>query len=233
MSYRAIVLGATGAVGSALVRELLASPSCSAVVALARRPLDAPAGADGAEKLTSEVVDLDKLEAETTRAGAGCDAAFCTMGIGQPTKVPKEELWKVDVELASAFARGCKAAGVKHVSLLTAASANARSGIYYLKVKGSVEEAFAGLGFARTSFFRPGVLATKEARYGLQDRVTQSVYPLLSWMLPARWHEISVEQLGRAMRINAERAGQGVEVLEYRQFQELLTTAEQGATAPP
>jgi uncharacterized protein YbjT (DUF2867 family) len=38
--YRAIVVGATGAIGSALVRELLASPRCEGVTALARRPVD-------------------------------------------------------------------------------------------------------------------------------------------------------------------------------------------------
>ena len=38
-TYRAVVIGATGAVGSALVRDLLASPRCAEVTALARRPV--------------------------------------------------------------------------------------------------------------------------------------------------------------------------------------------------
>ncbi len=36
-SYKAVVVGGTGAVGSALVRELLASPACTGVTVLARR----------------------------------------------------------------------------------------------------------------------------------------------------------------------------------------------------
>jgi uncharacterized protein YbjT (DUF2867 family) len=40
--YRALVVGATGAVGSALVAELLASPRCQEVLTLTRRPLAPP-----------------------------------------------------------------------------------------------------------------------------------------------------------------------------------------------
>lgn len=39
-SYRAVVVGATGAVGVAVVRRLLAAPRCAAVYALTRRPLE-------------------------------------------------------------------------------------------------------------------------------------------------------------------------------------------------
>jgi hypothetical protein len=64
---------------------------------------------------------------------------------------------------------------------------------------------------------------TREIRYGLQDRVTQALFPRVSWLLPSRYHEIRVEDLGRAMRINAERPGKdGVEILHYAEFVEML-----------
>jgi hypothetical protein len=51
------------------------------------------------------------------------------------------------------------------------------------------------------------------------------VFPKISWALPSKYHEIKVEDLGRAMRINAELEGKkGVEVLEYSQFVEILKT---------
>ena len=43
---------------------------------------------------------------ETVDVAKGCDAAFCTLGLGQPRKAPKEEFWQVDVEWAGAFAAG-------------------------------------------------------------------------------------------------------------------------------
>jgi len=223
VSYRAIVIGATGAVGGALVRELLASPVCEGVVALARRPI---AGCPASSKLSVHLVDLDDLETATARLAEGCAAAFCTMGIGQPRKVSFEDLWRVDVEFAGAFARGAAAAGSTHISLLSAVAANVSSRNPYIKVKGAAEQAVAQAGIARTSLFRPSLLVTPDIRYGLQDRVTQSLFPLVQWMFPARYHSVRVEDLGRAMRLNAERSGAaGVEVLQYPEFVRLLQSA--------
>lgn len=228
-AMRAIVIGATGAVGSALVRELLASPRWDAVVTVGRRVSDPLAAAPGADKLSQRIVDfadLAALEQGVTDAARGASAAFCTLGVGQPRKVSKEELWKVDVEYATAFARGCRGAGVSHASILSSANANAGASTYYFKVKGSAENAVIAQAFARVSCFRPGLLVTQDMRYGLQDRITQAVVPKLSFIMPKRWHHIRVEDLGRAMRINAERpAAAAVERLQFPEFEQLLATA--------
>lgn len=221
-----MVIGATGAVGSALVRELLASPRCAGVTIVTRRAAGMFANAPGAAKLTQRLMDMDRLELSARESAAGCEVAFCTMGIGQPRKVSREEFWKVDVEYAGAFARACKAAGVRHMSLLTSVGANPTSRAYYLRAKGSVEAAYRGLGFERLSCFRPCLLVTRETRYGLQDRLTQLLFPRVSRFLPSRFHEIRVEDLGRAMRLNAERDGSGVEVLHYAECLALLRFAE-------
>jgi uncharacterized protein YbjT (DUF2867 family) len=232
--YRAIVLGATGAVGSNVVRALLASPRCASVTILVRTPTDRFAALEGAAKLSSKTVKMEDLEPEARAAAANDGVAFCTLGVGQPSKVSKEEHVRVDLEYASAFARGCRAAGVRHMSLLTSVGANAESAVRYTRVKGQVETAYRSLDFPRVSFFRPSLLQTKEIRYGLQDRVTQAVFPALSWMLPRRFHEISVEDLGLAMVRNAERsAGGAVEVLEYADFVRVLQTpGRYGASQP-
>ncbi|HUX35145.1 MAG TPA: NAD(P)H-binding protein [Gemmatimonadaceae bacterium] len=218
-SYKAVVVGATGAVGSALVRELLASPRCIRVTALVRRATTMFAHAPGWEKLRLEVVDLADLERATATLAAGCDVAFCTMGIGQPRKVPPEEFRRVDVDYAGAFARGARAAGVRHITLLSSVGADAASRNRYLRVKGDAEAAVAAAGIARTSLFRPSLLVTRQLRYGFQDWLSQTFVPLVAPLLPARYHQIRVEDLARAMRLNAERDGAGGrEVLTYPDF---------------
>ena len=218
--YRALVIGATGEVGGALVRELAASPACAGIVALTRRKVDA---LQALPKLVAQVVPFEALEARTAELGAGCDVAFCTMGVGQPRKMPFAEVRKVDVDYAGAFARGAAAAGVRHVSLLSSVGANAASRNPYIRIKGDAEHVVAAAGITRTSLFRPSLLVTREIRYGLQDRITQALFPILAPLLPSRYHQIRVEDLGRAMRVNAERPGQpGTEILEYRDFIQLL-----------
>lgn len=225
-SYKAVVVGATGAVGSALVRELAASPACTLVVALVRRATTVFAHAEGWEKIRIEVVDFERLEHSTADVAAGCDAAFCTMGIGQPRKVSAEEFRRVDVEYAGAFARGARAAGVRHVTLLSSVGANAASHTRYLRTKGDAERAVIDAGIERVSLFRPSLLVTEQIRYGLQDRLSQTFVPLFAPLLPARYHQIRVEDLARAMRLNAERGGAvGTEILTYPDFRRLLESA--------
>ena len=69
MPYRAIVIGATGAVGGALVRELLASAACDGVIALTRRPIEGLP--PPSHKLSLHVVNLTKSLSQ----GEGCSGA--------------------------------------------------------------------------------------------------------------------------------------------------------------
>lgn len=227
IAYRAVVTGATGAVGSALVAELLASPRCNGVTALVRRDSSNLKLLPGArEKLVVSLVETHRLESETSAALSFSPphrVAFCTLGVGQPRKVSREEHRRVDVDYVVAFARACRSAGIQHFSLLTSVGADAHSRSHYLRVKGDVEQAVRELGFPRTSFFRPSLLVTRELRYGLQDRITQATFPLISRFLPARFHEIRVEDVARAMRLDAERdAPYGVRVLEYPEMMETV-----------
>ena len=228
--YRALVLGASGAVGGALVRELLGSEHCVGITAFVRNASPALESLPGrAAKLAIKVVAMEHLGTDVARALAELpdhSVAFCTLGVGQPRKVSAEMHWRVDVEYVTEFASACRLAGVEQFSLLTSVGANARSKSRYLRVKGAVEDAVRAMSFPRVSFFRPSLLVTKEIRYGLQDRLTQAIFPRISWMLPSRYHQNTVERLARAMRVDAEQAGgTASDVREYGDFARLLRDA--------
>ncbi len=214
----AIVLGATGAVGSSVVRALLKSSRIEKVTTLGRNPFRLEGAAD--PRLDHKQVDVfDPASYETFVSGH--QIAFCTLGIGQPSKVSREELHKVDVEAAGLFAEACKRRGVEHFSLLTAVGADPKSRVYYLRFKGEIEDKVRTLGFARASFFRPSMLMTRENRYGLSQGLLLKIYPALDRILvgPLRnLRSIRVEDLGKAMVKNAEKPGMGVEVLQWSEF---------------
>ena len=101
-------------------------------------------------------------------------------------------------------------------------------------MKAEAEGVVAGAGIARTSLFRPSLLVTREIRYGLQDRLTQALFPLVAPLFPRRYHQIRVEDLGRAMRWNAETCGSdGVEVLHYPEVVALLQQAPPEVESTP
>jgi len=220
--YGAVVIGATGAVGGAIVRSLLGSAACTHVVAVSRRPFSGFEDAPGANKLRLDVVEYEALEESTLLAASDCPIAFCAVGVGQPRKVSEAVHRQVDVEYAGAFARGAARAGVHHVLLLSSVGANPDSSNRYLKVKGDAEVAVRQAGCARTSLFRPSLLVTPEIRYGLQDRITQAFFPWIAPVLPRRFGPIAVEDLGRAMVEHAERPGPaGLQIVEVPEARSL------------
>jgi len=220
-----VLLGATGAVGRSVLAEALRSPAFATVTTLGRRRADIAPGEAPAGKLAQHLVDLD-APASYRALVAGHTAAVCTLGVGQPTATTREEVWKVEIDYVTAFAAACRDAGVRHFSLMTSVGSNARSASYYLRLKGTQEDRVKALGFERTSLFRPSLLITPQNRYGAQQALFLAVWPKLDRVLVGplrRYRGIRVEDLGRAIAMNAGReAPGGVEIYEWDGFQRIL-----------
>jgi uncharacterized protein YbjT (DUF2867 family) len=221
---RALLLGATGAVGGHVLAELLRSPAFAAVTTVGRRPVELPAPP---AKLTQHVVKVDD-PASYRPLLAGHDTALCTLGVGEPSKMKRDEVWKIEVDYVMGFAGACREEGVQHFSLMTSVGSSQSSSVDYLKMKGVLEARVKALGFARTSFFQPSMILTPQNRYGVTQALTLAVWPKIEWALAGSLHKyrgIKVEDLGRAMALNAARAGEGVATYTWDDFQEILRTA--------
>lgn len=214
-----LILGATGAVGGAVVRSLLARRPAPRLTLLGRRPA---AGHD-ASTVTQHTVDVfDPASYRGFIGGHG--AAVCTLGVGQPSRTSREEFVRVDRDAVLGFAAECRAHGVEHFELLGAIGSNARSRQFYLRTKGELEEGLRALRFRRLSLFRPSMILTPTNRYGVSQAVTLAVWPLLRPVLrgPARkLRGVRVERLGAAMANNLFTAGEGAEVLHWDDFERL------------
>ncbi|HSY42187.1 MAG TPA: hypothetical protein VLA79_21785, partial [Polyangia bacterium] len=116
----AVVLGASGSVGHALIKELIRDGSFTPIVTLVRRSQAdqvAMAGEAGVELRETLVAAMDPagLEAATTeaiRSLAGDAVGLSVLGVGAGTaKLTLDQHRAVDVQLNAAFARGLKASG--------------------------------------------------------------------------------------------------------------------------
>jgi uncharacterized protein YbjT (DUF2867 family) len=215
-----IILGVSGAVGTGAVAALQGMEDVSQITALVRRPLET----GSRSKLQQHIVDVMN-PASYVQYLQGHDAAICTFGVGQPSKVSREDFKAVDFDAVLAFAKSCREQGVQHFELLGSVSADPMSRMFYLESKGALREAIAGLGFARFSCFQPSMLLTQNNRYGFLQRLLLAIWPGFSHLLLGglqKYRGIRVEDLGAAMAHNLRGDALGVEVLHWPQFQNLI-----------
>ncbi len=215
----ALVLGGSGSVGTALLRELFHDDSFDSVITLSRRPqpdVVAMARSSGRRLIEKIVVDMDptRLAQATGEAARELDAeleGFSVLGVGAGTaKLSLDEHRAVDVALNEAFARALRDSGkVRHLAIMSAAGANATaktsgSGAAgmprYNRVKGEAEEAVRASGPKIVSVFRPAMIIGSRHTPWLLGKIL----PLFSLVTPAKYKSITVEQIAKAMVATAK-----------------------------
>jgi len=225
-SLSVVMLGATGAVGSHCAKTLAAMPDVESLTLLGRRPLEGISG----DQISQHRVDLfETASYEAFLPGHG--AAICTLGVGQPSKIGKDEFVQIDKVAVLSFASACKEAGVRHFSLLGSIGANHRSRSFYLRTKGELEEELKSLGFVRLSLFRPSMILTPSNRYGIAQGITLKVWPLLQPFLSGglrKYRGIRVDHLGQAIAVNLRAQNTGVEILHWDAIDALARQSIEG-----
>ncbi|NEW94187.1 oxidoreductase [Rhodopseudomonas sp. BR0M22] len=172
----ALVFGATGLIGSKLLRGLLDSADYVRVIAVVRRPLTFTD-----PKLTVLIGDLDRLQALAAQLKA--DEVFIALGTTRKQTPDEAAYYKIDHDYPVAAARIAQEAGAAAVLLVTAVGADAASQAFYLRTKGETERDIIALGFPRTAIFRPSMLIGERSEYrpleGLFIALARLINPLL------------------------------------------------------
>ncbi|MFK7905027.1 MAG: NAD(P)H-binding protein [Chitinophagales bacterium] len=212
----AIILGATGAVGTQVLQSLLQISQIEKLTLLGRRPVP---------NITANHVEQHKVDIfEPKTYGdllSNHQTAICTLGVGQPSKMSKEDFLKIDKQAVLDFAVACKKSGVQHFELLSSVGIDANSSSFFLRAKGELVEEIKALGFERFSVFQPSMILTPTNRYGFLQGVTLKLWPLLKPLLGGgfrKYRGIPVEVLGEAMAKNILKNNKGMEYLQWDDF---------------
>ena len=195
MAFRVLIIGGTGQVGAAVVRALVAEPSCAEVVMVNSKAT--PLTAD--HRLRHVVLDTAAAEfpAEASML------ARSMLPLGDPVYGPlvsasgkgsrqwsEEELKALELGVVGGFARGCHDGGVERFALLSAVGSTANSRIRYVRVMGLKEETVQGIGFKRRAIFCPGVIGG--------NAHTPGYVAWLGRLIPGRFGTIEQDDIGRA-----------------------------------
>lgn len=193
MGKRAVVIGATGLVGAALLRQLADDKHFESVLAITRRPLlDAPPGVD------NTVVNFSKLADHAELFDADC--LFSCLGTTrkQAGSIAAQRVVDVDYQLDAA--RLAKTAGVKHMLLVSSSGANPCSTNPYLKMKGELEQAVRQLDFDQLAILQPSLLVGPRQKKRPGEAFGEHVLTLLNRIgLGRRYRPISGDQVAKAL----------------------------------
>lgn len=219
MARTALIAGANGLTGSALVRLLIRGNDYTRVYALTRRPLPLEN-----PRLANRILKYEELA--TRLAGTRCDDAFCCLGAAGGPRAPAAQLRQVDLELALAFARAARAAGAGRLVVISAAGAAPGSRNDFLRTKGELEAALRELKFGALDFLQPGTVVGERPGGGALDTLRHVVAPLVNLtrvgsLADSRW--ISGADLAAAMLGAARGQRRGLSSYSGRRLPQLTS----------
>jgi uncharacterized protein YbjT (DUF2867 family) len=192
MPRTALIAGATGLTGQQLLKQLLADARYAEVHALVRKHAFAPH-----TKLIEHVVDFAALPKLPK-----VDDVFCCLGTTIKVAGSKAAFRTVDFDYVLNIARAAKKSGAQRFIVMSSLGANAKSGVFYSRVKGEMEEALRELDLAELHIFQPSFLVGERAESRPGERFGITALQIISPLLfgPARkYRAIEVTDVARAM----------------------------------
>jgi len=190
----ALVIGATGATGTELVKQLMDDSRYTSVVVFSRRPL-LVTGAS----LTTHIVDFDNPQAWAHLVKG--DVLFSALATTLKQAGSQKEQYKIDYTYQYQTAAIAAANGVAKYVLVSAMGANAKSWLFYPRIKGELDNAARGLPFKQIHIFRPVFLLRQPDKIRPMEKLGIAIIQFFNkFSLFKSQRPLPVEVLAQKMR---------------------------------
>jgi uncharacterized protein YbjT (DUF2867 family) len=211
----ALLIGATGLVGSHLLQLLLDDDRFKSVTVFVRRSTGITH-----PKMAEHLIDFDK-PTEWHHLVKG-DVIYLALGTTLARAGSKEAQYKVDHTFQYQFARAASEHGVPELVLVSSAGAGKKSGFFYMRMKAELERDIEKLSFKKKVFIRPGALTGPRQEKRMGEKIGIGVLRLVNGLgLFRKYRPIHAAVVANAM-INATMAQtNGVKIYELERVFEL------------
>jgi uncharacterized protein YbjT (DUF2867 family) len=215
VSKTILLLGGTGLVGSLCLRLLATDPAFERVVVLTRRPLPRELME---QKVESHVVDFDDLDA---KAGLfRVDQIVCALGTTIRNVGGSQEAFRrVDYGYPLTAARLGRAQGASHFLLVSSVGANARSRVFYSRVKGELEAAVQALQYRSVTIVRPSLLLGPRAVFRLGEQIAKR----FAVLVPGKYKPVEAHAVASTLVRSAKEDAPGRRIIESNEIRALAT----------
>lgn len=189
----ALLIGATGLVGSNLTRLLLENDSFGSVTVFVRRSMGIRN-----PKLTEYLIDFDLPESWKHLVKG--DVLFSCLGTTLGKAGSKEAQRRVDYTYQWRFAETAAENGVRSYVLISSAGADPKSRAFYLGMKGDLEEDIKKLNFQRIAIIRPGLLQGEREESRFKEEAGEFILGFFNRIgFFRKYRPIPAEAVARAM----------------------------------
>lgn len=207
-SKKALIIGATGLVGKALVNHLLAKDSYEEIIVLSRRALEI----ENSRIRTVIIEDFDKLSEYKDQMNA--EDVYCALGTTRKKAGSKENFIKIDLDYPLELARLTKdQTNFQQFLVVTSLGANSESPLFYNETKGKLEEALVELNIKSLGIFQPSLLLGNREEFRLLEAIGKFLSALLSFFVVGskkRLWAIKGEEVAEAMYMVSKKPVLGV-----------------------
>ena len=190
---KAILIGATGLVGSHILQLLLEDDRYESVMVLHRRSTGI-----SHPKLTEHIIDFD--DPDSWRELVSGDHIFSALGTTIKKAGSKEAQYKIDYTYQYEVAKIASENGVSDYALVSSLGANPDSGSFYPRIKGELDKAVQKLSFENLLILRPSFLDGDRKEFRLGERIGIAAAKIIC-KLPGlkKYHPIEAETVAKAM----------------------------------
>lgn len=189
---KAIIIGATGATGRELVKNLLNDDFFTEIIVLNRRSFF-----ENHPKLTEHIIDFDKMD--NYKEFIKADVAFSCMGTTLKMAGSKENQWKVDHDYQLKFAEICHENNVTSFVLLSAMNSNSNSKMFYSRMKGELEDKIYEIKFDQLIILQPSLIVRPNTDRKAEKFAEIILKALNKVNLLNNFKPISTDELSKAM----------------------------------
>ena len=167
---KAVVLGATGLVGSHLVERLLADDRFASVRVLVRRSTGIISA-----RLEEYIIDFDDPDSWADLVTG--DVLFLTLGTTKKAAGSEEAQYRVDVVYQLDAGIAANSNHVPNLVLVSSAGADPDARFFYPRIRGELEKAILSLEIPHITILRPSVLVGERPKKRMGERF---VIPLMN-----------------------------------------------------
>ncbi|GAB6255348.1 oxidoreductase [Peribacillus sp. N1] len=213
----ALILGATGVVGTQLVKQLSNSKIYSEIHLLTRREMKFTE-----PKCTGHVVDFDNLSQYAYLFNV-TDVFIC-LGTTIKKAKSKEAFRKVDYDYIIEAAKMAKTSNVEKLLVITAMGANSKSKFFYSRVKGDVEGTLQRLEMNTVHIFRPSLLLGEREEFRAGEKISGLLSTFVKFVFvgPLRpYRAIEANKVAAAMYATAQTTAKGYHFYNSHEIEKL------------